>query len=178
MKVQAINNRGKYNYQQNQNTNFKAKLKLEGLYNQSSRWQTIAKDFETKTAKKFPEYGVKLQEMSKNKMTIFLDQKPQDEVYLHIHTLSEEATSKLINLPNNEVINKLMILLNMCKRRDKLVNELPNDIAKLEKKYNIKFDQKSLIDSCEDSVCVDNYIDISTDDILSDYTATSNTFMW
>ena len=79
--------------QQTQNTNFKAKLKLEGLYNQSSRWQTIAKDFETKTAKKFPEYGVKLQEMSKNKMTIFLDQKPQDEVYLHIHTLSEEATS-------------------------------------------------------------------------------------
>ena len=71
-----------------------------------------------------------------------------------------------------------MILLNMCKRRDKLVNELPNDIAKLEKKYNIKLDQKSLIDSCEDSVCVDNYIDISTDDILSDYTATSNTFMW
>ena len=175
MKVQAINTN---NYQQNQNTNFKAKLKLEGLYNQSSRWQTIAKDFETKTAKKFPEYGVKLQEMSKNKMTIFLDPKPQHGVYLHKHTLSEKATSKLINLPDNEVINKLMILLNACKKRDKLVNGLPNDIAKLEKKYNIKLDQKSLIDSWKEIVCVDNHCDISADDILSDYTASSYTFMW
>ena len=78
----------------------------------------------------------------------------------------------------NCLINKLMILLNMCKRRDKLVNELPNDIAKLEKKYNIKLDQKSLIDSWKETVCADNHCDISADDILSDYTATSNTFMW
>jgi len=166
--------------QKNQNTNFKAKLKLEGSYNESPRWQTIAKDFETKTAKKFPEYNVKLQELPENKMKICLDKNPDvDRFYLHEHTLSEDATKELVDLPNNKIINKLTKLLNLCKGWDKLTSELPDDIEKLGKKYGLALDSDfcdKVTESFEEVLLNDNYVEIYCDDILSDYIATSNTF--
>lgn len=166
----------------NNNVNFQARMFLSGnMLEKSPRWQKIAEEFEAKTAKKFPKYEMEVIKFASSKnLSIAIDRGVGDDLSLRTHTLSASATKKFLELPDNKIIQKLTQLLKLTKKRDKMMNQLPNDIAKLEKKYKMELNQReyeSMVEPIQKSVLRENYVKIQEDPILSDYTESSNIFI-
>lgn len=164
----------------NNNVNFQARMFLSGkTLKNSTRWQKIAEKFEEKTAKRFPEYEM---EVFKNpdEFVIYIDRGPDDDLRLRGHILSSTATDNLMKLSDNKIIQKLTKLLDIVKKRDTMMDQLPDDIAKLEKKYKIELNQReyeSMFEPIQKNVLRENYVKIQEDPILSDYTESSNIFI-
>lgn len=169
----------------NNNVNFQARMFLSGkTLKNSTRWQKIAEKFEEKTAKRFPEYKMELFQdnrfFSTDRLSISIDRGSSDDLCLREHILTPAATDNLMKLSDNKIIQKLTKLLNIVKKRDKMMDQLPDDIAKLEKKYKIELNQReyeSMVEPIQESVLRENYVKIQEDPILSDYTESSNIFI-
>lgn len=161
----------------NNNMNFQAKMFLSGkTLKNSTRWQKIAEKFEEKTVKRFPEYEMEVFKNS-DEFVIYIDRGSDDDLCLREHILSSTATDNLMKLSDNKIIQKLTKLLDIVKKRDTMMDQLPNDIAKLEKKYGIQLDQNSydrVSDTIQDKVNSANYVRIAKDNILSDYVDSTN----
>ena len=138
-------------------------------------WQKIAKAFEEKTAKNYPKYELSLQrpeDLSQDKLEIAIDRGIGDDLSLRQHILTPNATEKFMKLSDNQIIQKLTKLLGIVKKRDNVWENFGNDVAKVEKKYGIEFDQStynSMLDDAIDQIGSKNREKLSKDTILSDF---------
>lgn len=165
----------------NNNVNFQAKMFLMNrTLENSARWQKIAEKFEAKTAKNYPEYEMELFKFAKSgRFSITIDRGSSDDLCPRKYALAPSALEKLMQLSDNKIIQKLTKLLDIVKKRDKMMDQLPDDIAKLEKKYGIQLDQNSydrVSNTIQDKVNSANYLEIAKDDILSGFVYETNIF--
>lgn len=155
---------------------FQAKMTLAGDLAKNVRLQKIAKAFEEKTAKKYPKYELSLQrpeDLSQDKLEIAIDRGISDDLSLRQHILTPNATKKFMKLSDNQIIQKLTKLLGIVKKRDNVWGgNFGNDVAKVEKKYGIEFDQStynSMLDDAIEQIGSKNREKLSKDTILSDF---------
>jgi len=154
---------------------FQAKMTLADDLAKNVRLQKIAKAFEAKTQKRFPEYEIALQrpeDLSQDKLEIAIDRSISDDLSLRQHILTPNATEKFMKLSDNQIIQKLTKLLGIVKKRDNVWENFGNDVAKVEKKYGIEFDQgtyDSMLDDAIDQIGSKNREKLSKDNILSDF---------
>ena len=154
---------------------FQAKMTLADDLAKNVRLQKIAKAFEEKTAKKYPKYKLSLQrpeDLSQDKLEIAIDRGTGDDLSLRQHILTPNATEKFLKLSDNQIIQKLTKLLGIVKKRDKVWENFGDDVAKVEKKYGIEFDQgtyNSMLDDAIDQIGSKNREKLSKDTILSDF---------
>ena len=166
----------------NNYVNFKAKVSLVDDLAKNTRLQKIAKELEAKTAKKYPEYEMILgrpEDLSQDKLSIVMNRGVNDDLTYREHTLTSKATEKFMNLSDNGIIQKLVKLLGIVKKHDNYHDNIANDIAKLESKYGVEFDQdlfERIYNITEDKVNSTNFEKISKDSVLSDYENSFNIF--
>lgn len=155
--------------------NFQAKMTLYNDLAQNVRLQKIAKEFEAKTQKRFPQYEIGLQrpeDLSHDKLEIAIDRGISDDLSVRFHVLTPNATEKFMKLSDNQIIQKLTKLLGMVKKRDNVWEKFSSDVRKVEKKYGIEFNQETydmMFDDAIDQVCLINHEKLSKDTILSDF---------
>lgn len=163
--------------------NFQAKMTLFNDLAKNTRLQKIAKEFEEKTAKKFPQYELQLRrwELSPNqdKVSIAINRGISDDLSLREFVLNEHGVEKLMKLSDNKIIQKLTKLLGMVKKHDKFLDGFENDVAKLEKKYGVEIDQDSSYTIYKESleqIQTENLKKIIKDPVLSEYAESWNIF--
>lgn len=167
----------------NSNVNFQAKMSLADDLAKNLRLQKIAKEFEERTAKKYPQYEIQLRrwEGSRNqdKVSIAIDRGISDDLTMREHVLNERGFEKLMTLSDNKIIQKLTKLLGIVKKRDQFLDSFENDVAKLEKKYGVEIDPDSSFTIYKESleqIQTENLKQISKDPILSEYAEGYNIF--
>ena len=159
----------------NSNINFSAKLSLVGDLAKSSRWQKIAKEFEAKTSKEFPNYELSVSVDNPeymNKFFIAIDRGESDDLCMRGHILNDKATEKILRLSENKVIKKLTKLLNIVKNRDDFMDAIPFKMAKIEEVLGIDLSQKTydlIYDLTRYDVNSKNRKILSRDSVLSKY---------
>ena len=155
--------------------NFQAKMTLYNDLAQNIRLQKIAKKFEAKTQKRFPQYEIGLQrpeDLSNDKLEIAIDRGISDDLSERVHVLTPNATEKFMKLSDNQIIQKLTKLLGMVKKRDNVREKFSDDVIKLEKKYGIEFNDETydmMFGDAIDQVSLINHAKLSKDTILSDF---------
>lgn len=155
--------------------NFKAKMTLYNDLAKNVRLQKIAKEFEAKTQKRFPQYEIALQrpeDLSQDKLEIAMDRGIGDDLSVRFHVLTPNATEKFMKLSDNQIIQKLTKLLGIVKKRDNVWENFSNDVGKVERKYGIEFEQETydkMLDDAIDQIGSINREKLSKDTILSDF---------
>lgn len=163
--------------------NFQAKMILFDDLENKVRLKKIAKEFEAKTAKKYPQYEVQLGRPGyppkRDNLEIAIDRGISDYLIARVHILKKDATEKLMELSDNEIIQKLIKLLGLVKKHDNLMDNINKDVVKIESKYGVELDGK-LFDEIYDAVGykVNSEIleKISKDSIFSDYAESQHIF--
>lgn len=114
-----------------------------------AQWNGIASEVERQT-KTSPEYEIRLFQEN-DKFEVYIDRGRSDELTTRSFILSEAGSNTLSNMPEAKIVQKFKKMLNLVKAHDKALDNLPDDIAKLEKKYDIQFNQNTY-DNIADTV--------------------------
>lgn len=105
------------------------------------RWNCVALEVERQT-KHSPEYEIRLFQED-DKFEVYIDRGRRDDLSTRSFLLSKEGSEALSKLSDNGKVQKFKKMLNLVKAHDKAYDDLPDDIAKLERKYGVEFDQNT-----------------------------------
>lgn len=122
----------------NNNLNFTANMVRDKSV-KDRRWNCIALEVERQTQNS-PEYEIRLFQED-DKFEVYIDRGRRDDLSTRSFLLSREGSEALSKLSDQSIAQKFKKMLNLVKAHDKVYDNLPDDIAKLEKKYGVEFDQ-------------------------------------
>lgn len=108
--------------------NFEARLLIEKPIKNVNRWNKIAKNFATKTSD-FADYDCFILENKLENLTLGIKDFNKDRIFDEIHPykliLSLKGTESLLNLSDDEIIDKFKFLLSLIKKNKEVLKTEP-----------------------------------------------------
>ena len=122
----------------NNNLSFTAKMYVDKSV-QNPRFQQLSKEI-TEQTKSSPDYEIRMFQEG-DKFEVYIDRGKADDLSTREFLLTEEGSNALSKLSDKGIVQKFKKMLNLVKANDKVYDNLYDDVAKLEKKYDIEFSQ-------------------------------------
>jgi hypothetical protein len=131
----------------NNNINFTARLDISKFKN-SAKWKSIAKRFESETAKK--DYDIVMSNNERNPNAIDIEGWSPTNDYYHYSCLGKDATKTLLNSSEENIVKTLKKFLNIFREQDKKSQICDDFMMQLEKNDKYKtLDKEFCVDGAK-----------------------------